>query len=37
MLNSKPPIVVFGATGQQGGSVAKALLNSGWQVRALVR
>jgi uncharacterized protein YbjT (DUF2867 family) len=37
MLNSKQSIVVFGATGQQGGSVAKALLNAGWRVRALVR
>jgi uncharacterized protein YbjT (DUF2867 family) len=30
-------ILVFGATGQQGGSVASALLNAGWQVRAVVR
>jgi uncharacterized protein YbjT (DUF2867 family) len=31
------PILVFGATGQQGGSVAVALLNAGWPVRAVVR
>jgi uncharacterized protein YbjT (DUF2867 family) len=31
------PILVFGATGQQGGSVAKALRSGGWNVRALVR
>lgn len=37
MSNSQQPIVVFGATGQQGGSVAKALLNAGWPVRAMVR
>ncbi len=37
MTNSKPPILVFGATGRQGGSVAKALLKAGWAVRALVR
>ncbi|TKT69527.1 NmrA/HSCARG family protein [Aquamicrobium sp. LC103] len=36
MTNSKHPILVFGATGRQGGSVAKALLNTGWVVRALV-
>jgi uncharacterized protein YbjT (DUF2867 family) len=30
-------ILVFGATGQQGGSVAKALRSQGWQVTALVR
>jgi uncharacterized protein YbjT (DUF2867 family) len=30
-------ILVFGATGQQGGSVATALLKAGWKVRALVR
>lgn len=30
-------VLVFGATGQQGGSVATALLHAGWQVRALVR
>lgn len=30
-------ILVTGATGQQGGAVARALLQDGWQVRALVR
>lgn len=30
-------ILVFGATGRQGGSVAHALIKAGWQVRALVR
>lgn len=37
MSDLKRPILVFGATGQQGGSVTTALLNSGWPVRALVR
>ena len=36
MTNGKQPIFVFGATGRQGGSVAKALLKVGWPVRALV-
>lgn len=36
MTNSKHPILVFGATGRQGGSVAKALLKAGWPIRALV-
>lgn len=36
MTNSKHPILVFGATGRQGGSVAKALLKAGWPVRALI-
>jgi uncharacterized protein YbjT (DUF2867 family) len=31
------PILVFGATGQQGGSVATALLRAGHPVRAIVR
>ncbi len=35
MTNSKHPILVFGATGRQGESVAKALLKAGWPVRAL--
>jgi uncharacterized protein YbjT (DUF2867 family) len=37
MSDSKQPILVFGATGQQGGSVAAALLKAGWPVRAVVR
>lgn len=37
MSNKKRLILVFGATGQQGGSVAAALLKAGWPVRALVR
>jgi uncharacterized protein YbjT (DUF2867 family) len=37
MSDSKQRILVFGATGQQGGSVASALLKAGWQVRVLVR
>lgn len=36
MKNDKP-ILVFGATGQQGGSTARALIEAGWQVRALLR
>ncbi len=31
------PVLVFGATGQQGGAVAAALKAKGWPVRALVR
>lgn len=30
-------ILVTGATGQQGGTVARHLLQDGWQVRLLVR
>ena len=30
-------VLVYGATGQQGGSVANALRSHGWQVKALVR
>jgi uncharacterized protein YbjT (DUF2867 family) len=37
MSDNKRLILVFGATGQQGGSVAAALLKAGWSVRALVR
>lgn len=37
MSDNKGLILVFGATGQQGGSVAIALLKAGWSVRALVR
>jgi len=36
MTDDKRPILVFGATGRQGGSTAKALLKAGWSVRALV-
>ncbi|AQR62073.1 NmrA family protein [Brevundimonas sp. LM2] len=37
MTNSTGPILVFGATGQQGGSVARALLEAGRAVRILAR
>lgn len=37
MSYKEKSILVFGATGQQGGSVAAALLKAGWSVRALVR
>ncbi|PZO77434.1 MAG: NmrA family protein [Mesorhizobium amorphae] len=37
MPRSQQPILVFGATGQQGGSVAKALLQGARPVRAFVR
>ena len=37
MTDKSSSILVFGATGQQGGSVATALLDRGWPVRALVR
>jgi uncharacterized protein YbjT (DUF2867 family) len=37
MSHNTETLLVFGATGQQGGSVANALLSAGWQVRALVR
>ncbi|WP_454703086.1 NmrA/HSCARG family protein [Agrobacterium burrii] len=36
MINDRRPILVFGATGRQGGSVAKALLKAHWPVRVLV-
>ncbi|RWR26044.1 NmrA/HSCARG family protein [Sinirhodobacter populi] len=36
MTDDKRPMLVFGATGRQGGSVAKALLKAGWPVRAFV-
>lgn len=37
MTIDRLPILVFGATGRQGGSVASALLKARWPVRALVR
>src|SRR5690554_6350854 len=37
MSNGEKTILVVGATGQQGGSVARALRAYGWRVRALVR
>jgi uncharacterized protein YbjT (DUF2867 family) len=37
MSDDRQPILVFGATGQQGGATVKALLNAAWPVRALVR
>lgn len=37
MTNDKRPILVFGATGRQGGAVAKALRQARWPMRALVR
>ena len=37
MVDGKGTVLVFGATGQQGGSVANALAAAGWTVRALVR
>lgn len=37
MADANSPVLVFGATGQQGGSVADALLKAGKPVRALVR
>lgn len=35
--HSREVITVFGATGQQGGSVARTLRAAGWRVRAVVR
>ena len=37
MSNSEKIIAVTGATGQQGGAVARRLLEKGWKVRALTR
>jgi uncharacterized protein YbjT (DUF2867 family) len=37
MDNATQPIAVFGATGAQGGPVARALLDDGWPVRAIAR
>ena len=36
MSSDRRLILVFGATGRQGGSVAKALLKAGWPVRSVV-
>jgi uncharacterized protein YbjT (DUF2867 family) len=37
MAQRTGPVLVIGATGQQGGAAARALLDRGWTVRALVR
>jgi uncharacterized protein YbjT (DUF2867 family) len=37
MASRAGPVLVIGATGQQGGAAARALLERGWAVRALVR
>ncbi|MGP4099730.1 NmrA/HSCARG family protein [Nonomuraea sp. KM90] len=37
MITANRPILVTGATGQQGGATARRLLADGWHVRALVR
>ncbi len=37
MAEDEKTVLVFGATGQQGGAVADALRGDGWRVRALVR
>ena len=37
MSDLEKTVLVFGATGQQGGAVADALCANGWHVRALVR
>ena len=37
MAGGKGPVLVIGATGQQGGATARALLQRGWTVHALVR
>jgi uncharacterized protein YbjT (DUF2867 family) len=36
-MQNTPEFLVFGATGQQGGAVARALRQAGRQVRAFVR
>ena len=36
-MTSGQPIAVLGATGNQGGHVAQALLEAGWRVRAITR
>jgi uncharacterized protein YbjT (DUF2867 family) len=37
VTDDKGPVLVVGATGQQGGAAARALLGRGWTVHALVR
>ncbi|WP_224360250.1 NmrA/HSCARG family protein [Hyalangium versicolor] len=37
MAKKSEAVLVLGATGQQGGATARALLKDGWRVRALVR
>ncbi|TMR88334.1 NmrA/HSCARG family protein [Nonomuraea basaltis] len=37
MAGRQGPVLVIGATGQQGGAAARELLDRGWEVRALVR
>lgn len=37
MVNSSKTVAVAGATGRQGGAVARLMLRNGWQVRALTR
>ncbi|MHA7634328.1 NmrA/HSCARG family protein [Corallococcus sp. M7] len=37
MATKRETVLVLGATGQQGGATARALLKDGWRVRALVR
>ncbi len=37
LMNRSEPIVVIGATGNQGGQVARQLLAAGWTVRAVTR
>ena len=37
MASQPGPVLVIGATGQQGGGAARALLKRGWPIRALVR
>lgn len=37
VMSQDRTVLVFGATGQQGGSVADALRSNGWRVKALVR
>jgi uncharacterized protein YbjT (DUF2867 family) len=37
MATKRETVLVLGATGQQGGATARALVKDGWRVRALVR